>query len=122
MKKNFSALLISAVFLVAAASCNKSQDVSPALSSNNSSNSVLAINDSATLTYKDSGVCAMIHGLPSQHNINFNGFTSFQATVWTYGGTVCAKKIFDEIWLWEFKPQLYTIYSCVCKIIFVPGR
>ncbi len=92
MKKILSALSLSAVLVFAVTSCQKSQDVSPTLNSNNSSNSVLAINDSATLTYKDSGVCAMIHGLPSQHNINFNGFTSFQATVWTYGGTAAPRR------------------------------
>jgi hypothetical protein len=92
MKKIYSALLLSAVLVLVITSCQKSQDVSPALNSNNSSNSVLAINDSATLTYKDSGVCAMIHGLPSQHNVNYNGFTSFQATVWTYGGTAAPRR------------------------------
>jgi hypothetical protein len=87
MKKICLALVISAVFTITVVSCKKSQDAAPSLNAGNTGNSVLAINDSATLTYNDSGVCAMIHGLASQQNINFNGFSSFQATVWTYGGT-----------------------------------
>jgi hypothetical protein len=92
MEKIRSALLMSAILFIAAVSCKKSQDASPAVNSNNLSNVAPAINDSATLTDKDSGVCAMIHGLPSQHNINFNGFPSFQATVWTYGGIAAPRR------------------------------
>lgn len=92
MKKTISALAISAYIMIAAASCKKSQDAAPINGETAISNSTLAINDSATLTYADSGVCAMIHGLPSAQGTNYNGFPSFQATVWTYLGTPAPRR------------------------------
>lgn len=85
MKKILSALTVSAFIMMAATSCKKSQDVMP-IAASDVSNSVLAINDSITLDYTDSGVCAMVHGLPSSQATNYNNFPSFQATVWTYLG------------------------------------
>jgi len=85
MKKTLSALTVSAFIIIAVASCKKSQDVMP-LTANDASSSVLAINDSITLDYNDSGVCATVNGLPSVAGTNYNNFPSFQATVWTYLG------------------------------------
>jgi len=82
MKKILSALTVSAFIMMAATSCKKSQDVMP-LTASDASNSVLAINDSATLT---TGECALLHGLIAQQNINYNNYDCLAPTSWTYGG------------------------------------
>ena len=91
MKKILSKIALLAVFTSSMVSCQKSQDVIPqqAVGSVNSEN---AINHSLTLSYLDSGINAMVHGLSSQQGLNFNGYPSFQATVWTYLGTPAPRR------------------------------
>jgi hypothetical protein len=91
MKKILFTTTLSAVIMIAVVSCQKSQDAVPqnSISAGNSEN---AINHSITLGYLDSGTCAMVHGLPSSQGTNYNGYPSFQATVWTYLGTPAPRR------------------------------
>lgn len=92
MKKNSSSLILCALFTATLISCEKKQDATAIEPATDAGKSVAAINDSAILTYLDSGACAMIHGLPSVQGTNYNGFPSTQATVWTYLGTPAPRR------------------------------
>lgn len=89
LKTSFALAMITSLIF----SCKKSADVPSPLSASQKDASVLAINDSATLTYADSGQCALLHGLglPNGYNIdfrntNFNNYDCFTASSWTYSG------------------------------------
>jgi len=122
--KKISFLQTSLAFAVIASlvfSCQKTADRPAALNGSQGDASVLAINDSATLTYADSGLCAMIHGLPSANGNNYNGFQSFQATVWTYLGIPAPRRSLMKFGFGNLPPACNTNTLVSAKLYLYQG-